>query len=278
MWKKFTQFCFHTCSPIRVSQGCDQRRDWNRTVPRDPEYDLEIDWTRAVDRFCDPNDLYRYLEQYFHYRCPEIIREHRLYFSQKHRGFGEDAMHAMWWLLFLERRPNRCLEIGVYRGQVLSLWALLAKLLCLPCETHGVTPLSNVGDTVSPAYLELNYDEDIAGNFSHFDLPQPTICRSLSTETAARLHVQSTEWDLIYIDGAHDFEIVLADYKLCKESLAENGLLVFDDAALSTQYQPLPGAFAGHPGPSRVAQEYARREMIFVAGVGHNLIFRNRPR
>jgi len=59
-------------------------------------------------------------------------------------------------------------------------------------------------------------------------------------------------WDLIYIDGNHDYEIVLADYLLCRDHLASGGLLVMDDASLGTSSNSLVFSFAGHPGPSRV--------------------------
>jgi hypothetical protein len=44
------------------------------------------------------------------------LREPRHYFNQCRRGFGEDAFHAMWFLLFRQFRPVSFLEIGVYRG------------------------------------------------------------------------------------------------------------------------------------------------------------------
>jgi hypothetical protein len=34
----------------------------------------------------------------------------------------------MWFTLLCEFKPAQCLEIGVYRGQVVSLWGLIAKL------------------------------------------------------------------------------------------------------------------------------------------------------
>lgn len=79
--------------------------------------------------------------------------------------------------------------------------------------------------------------------------------------------------DLIYIDGSHDFEIVLADYYLCKNRLTPNGILVLDDASLGTDYRPPSYSFAGHPGPSRVVQKFAMKEMSFIGAIGHNNIF-----
>ena len=85
----------------------------------------------------------------FAYRCPGALREHRAYFKQAGRGFGEDAFHAMWWLILKEFRPTQLLEIGVYRGQTISLWALIGRLLSLDVEVSGISPFCAAGDSVS---------------------------------------------------------------------------------------------------------------------------------
>ena len=56
------------------------------------------------------------------YHLPFSIINHRVYFSKEFRGFGEEAFHSMWYLLLSEFKPKNCLEIGVYRGQIISLW------------------------------------------------------------------------------------------------------------------------------------------------------------
>src|SRR5213594_2352008 len=61
------------------------------------------------------NNQYIYCVYFFDHFLTEAIREHRRYFAQKGRGFGEDAFHAMWFLLFEQLKPKRALEIGVYR-------------------------------------------------------------------------------------------------------------------------------------------------------------------
>ena len=44
-------------------------------------------------------------------------------------SFGEDSFHVLWYLLLDEFKPKEILEIGVYRGQVLTLWSLISKEL-----------------------------------------------------------------------------------------------------------------------------------------------------
>src|SRR5437867_8857080 len=79
----------------------------------------------------EPTDFYRDCARYFWNGLPAPLREHRAYFHnvpQNRRGFGEDAFHTMWYLLLEEFEPANFLEIGVFRGQVISLVALWARL------------------------------------------------------------------------------------------------------------------------------------------------------
>lgn len=236
-------------------------------------FDVDLTISQAAMQFAGPNSLYAYMHHYFYQLCPQIIRAHREYFVQNSRGFGEDAFHAMWWLLLREYRPKSCLEIGVYRGQVISLWALIARLLDMPCEVHGISPFTPAGDAVSLYPGNLDYLADTNEAFSEFGLKPPTLVRALSTDPSAVKHIRKWNWDLIYIDGSHDYEVAAADYRHCVEQLKPGGLLILDDASLGTEFDPPHFSFAGHPGPSKVAAEFAMKELDFLGAVGHNNIF-----
>lgn len=236
-------------------------------------YDLDLCFTEASTRFIARNELYAYMHHYFHHRCPTEVRQHRAFFKQEHRGFGEDAFHAMWFTLLREFKPVQCLEIGVYRGQVVSLWGLIAKLNNFACEVHGISPFSPAGDKLSTYLTNLDYLQDTLASNRHFALPEPDFLKAFSTDPKAIDFIKSRRWDLIYIDGNHDYEVALADYEVCRDNLADGGLLVMDDSSLYTDYQPPKFSFAGHPGPSRVVQELAMKELRFLGGVGHNNVF-----
>jgi len=238
-----------------------------------PIYDRDLKFLGAASTYPGRNSLYSYMHHYFHHHCPKPIHEHRRYYSLEQRGFGEDAFHAMWYLLLRRFKPAKCLEIGVYRGQVISLWSLISRLVGFEIQVHGISPFTPIGDTVSKYRVEIDYYADVLNSFKHFNLPGPKLLKALSTDAEAVEYISDEEWDLIYVDGGHDFETALGDYRLCKNHLAPNGILVLDDASLDTDYHPPSFSFAGHPGPSRVAREYADKEMRFLCAVGHNNIY-----
>jgi hypothetical protein len=180
----------------------------------------------------------------------------------------------MWYLLLREFRSTNCLEIGVYRGQVISLWKLMARELGIrECEVHGISPFSASGDAVSKYGEKIDYYKDVLENHATFGLQNPHLLKAYSTDADARAYIRSRRWSLIYIDGNHDYEVANTDYDICVENLAEGGILVMDDSSLFTDFVPPLYAFSGHPGPSRVVQERAMKELTFLAGVGHNSVF-----
>jgi cephalosporin hydroxylase len=222
---------------------------------------------------CHLNDVYRQFYHYYCCHCPDFITAHREYFKQNRRGFGEDAFHAFWWLLLSEYRPTTALEIGVYRGQVLSLWALIAKRLGMAMEVHGVSPFKAIGDSVSTYSDNGDYMDEVRRAVNEFGGIEPVLVRALSTDANGMAHIRGRTWDLIYIDGNHDFDVVLSDYRVSRDSLRPGGLLVMDDASLGGEFRPPLFAFAGHPGPSQVAREYASRELRCLGSVGHLNVF-----
>lgn len=234
---------------------------------------LDLSFSEASHRFPSRNGMYAYMHHYFSQICPSEVKSHRTYFKEDARGFGEDSFHAMWYLLLKEFRPHSCLEIGVYRGQVISLWALVSRILSFQCHISGISPFTPAGDEVSSYLANVDYRADTLRNHEAFKLPLPNLLKNFSTDKEALMLIRSKLWDLIYIDGSHDYDIALSDYELCKENLAKGGLLVMDDSSLYTNFQPPLFSFAGHPGPSRIVKERVMHEMKFIGAVGHNNVF-----
>ena len=236
------------------------------------KYYLPLSIEQIRFHFPDRNSVYSYMHHFFYHSLPEPLRTHRTYFKQDNRGFGEDAFHSLWFLLFKEMQPRNALEIGVYRGQTLSLWALLSNMLKLKTEIHGISPLSPAGDEVT-SYPDLDYLQDITNNFSHFSLPPPHLHKGFSTDQDIVRFILSEKWDLIYIDGSHNYEIVKHDFTVSSSSLEPHGLVILDDSAKFTDFEAPLYAFAGHEGPSRVADEIDTKAFQEIIGVGHNRVF-----
>jgi len=219
------------------------------------------------------NQQYDYFHQYFWNKSPAWLKAHRDYFKKDFRGYGEDAFHAMWYILFKEFAPKKALEIGVYRGQVVSLWALLSDQLGTNTEISAISPFSPAGDDVSVYLKNIDYYQDVVKNYAVFSKTTPSFNKGYSTDQNMIELIKSQSWDLIYIDGNHDYEIVKKDFEVCSQSLIKNGLIVLDDASLYTGYKPSGYSTAGHPGPSKIAQEIDPAKFVEILAVGHNRVF-----
>jgi hypothetical protein len=236
-----------------------------------PEADISrAEWEESLR---DPTAFYLRACRYFSRRLPVPLQEHRQYFATGGRGFGEDAFHVMWFLLRREVRWESFLEIGVFRGQTLSLCALLSKVNGQSCDVYGISPFSSVGDSVTRYEPCVDYLTDTLANFEHFGLPHPKLLKAYSTDAMALELIESRPWSAIYIDGNHDYEVVKADWNACSAAVAKGGVIVLDDASLGTDYRPPAFAFGGHPGPSRLAATIDRTRFAEILRVGHNRVF-----
>ncbi len=231
------------------------------------------EWSRSLT---DPTGFYLDCFRYFQRGLPEELREHRAWFASGRRGFGEEAFHTMWTLLF-ERFPiTDYLEIGVYRGQTLSLAALLQRRTGITGQVTGISPFEAIGDSVSRYRGGVDYEADTKENFARFQLPPPRLIKAYSTDPAAATVIRNGPWDCVYIDGNHDYEVALADWQASIEGVRPGGIVVLDDAALGTAFQPPIFATKGHPGPSRLADEIDRERYPEILQVGHNRVFQRR--
>jgi len=229
-----------------------------------------LSWNDLLGVNRNRNGVYRKFQIKYRKFDPIWLREHRNFFKQDSRGFGEDAFHSYWFSLIENYKPSRLLEIGVYRGQTISLWALIGAKLNYEMEIVGISPLDNSGDEVS-SYLDIDYERDILENFERFGLNKPTLIKGFS-----KVHsdvIRNGEWDLIYIDGSHDYLDVKIDLKIAYFGLKVGGILVLDDSSLYTSFKPMiSNTFRGHPGPSRAFLEIEENKWKFILGVGHNNI------
>ena len=106
--------------------------------------------TKTIDEIIkfSRNQIYMFFLDYFYFHSKSFVRKHRNYFKTNKRGFGEDAFHGMWDFLFLNYKPKLILEIGIYRGQTLSLFNYLSDYYQLESEVWGVAPLTSAGQSL----------------------------------------------------------------------------------------------------------------------------------
>lgn len=246
------------------------RLRWKMTFPARRYRGLSF---TTLAKTVDALTLYRICDEVFATALPEEIRQHRRFFAESGRGFGENAFHAMWWYLFEEFRPTSCLEIGVHRGQTCSLWGLIGRLQSARVAVHAISPFDGSGDSVSRYENRIDYEREVIAVYRQFAGAEITPVRAWSTDATARSHITARKWDVIYIDGSHDYDVVRQDVELAAGALAAGGILVMDDSSLYRDIRFLRGAFRGHPGPSRVAQEVADVLLRRVAIVGHNTVY-----
>lgn len=230
--------------------------------------------TELNNNFKNRNLQYKYFHNFFWNLSPDWLKEHRKYFTKDKRGFGEDAFHAMWYILFNEFHPKNILEIGIYRGQTLSLFALLGKNLGFETNLHGISPFTSAGDNVSKYLEKLDYYKDVNTNFEYLKLLPPNLHRGFSTDESMLQVFQSIQWDLIYIDGNHDYEVAMYDFSISAQNVRKGGLIILDDASLYTDFKPPFYSTAGHPGPSKVASEIDPSLFKEILSVGHNRVFK----
>jgi hypothetical protein len=225
-----------------------------------------------------------------------ILASHRRYIEENQLGFGDAAFHYLW-LLIIEQvsvgRTPRLLEIGVYKGQVISLWALLLRHLGGAGEIHAISPLR--GDPMPRSramhrlrwllsrlyrerlrsgdfYETANYEQIIRELFQHFDLDSGAIHlhRGLSTDLTVRAETAELVFDVIYVDGDHTFEGARADFEFFGPRVKPGGFLIADDAGCE-----LPGEsfWKGHPSVSKAAKIIPSLGFRNVLNIGHNCVY-----
>lgn len=230
-----------------------------------------------------------------------LLKEHRDYVEQNKLGFGDRAFHYMWFLLFRELKKKqqkvKALEIGVYKGQVISLWSLLSRELNIQAEISAVSPLKGNVPTnrllnnkyinklkliFSPTYRENqklgnsyrmdNYKEIIKSLFNRFNLSFDAVrlYQGYSTDPKVLSAIKDQSFNLIYIDGDHSYEGVIHDLKNYSGLLEKNGYLVMDDASCEIEGSKF---WKGHKEVSRACAIIEDLGFRNILNVGHNRVY-----
>lgn len=192
-------------------------------------------------------------------------------------GFGELAFSWNWYLLVKDMPINfKFLEIGVYKGRVLSLIQLLSDLLNKQVQITGVSPLNSSGDKYS-GYDDIDYLDEIKRSFSisNVSFNNTQLIKGYSqNEDIINEVSQEKEYDIVFIDGCHDYEIVCVDIQNYSKMLKIGGYLVLDDASLLVE--GAYGQFLGHFDVGKAIKDIIDSDSNFlhIYAVGHNRVWR----
>ena len=191
---------------------------------------FSIAWENMVERNTEIVDQFTELVN----QDPEL-KAHRDYIEQHAYGFGERAFHWLWKLAVDSMPQNfRFLEIGVYKGQVLSLVRLLADRTGKDAEIVGVTPLSSFAGVTGKFtdFPDEDYAKHIHNLHAYLNVKRPTIIKGDSTDKAVIEKVwQTGEYDMVYIDGCHELDYVMKDISHYAPLVKDGGLLMMDDSS-----------------------------------------------
>lgn len=156
------------------------------------------------------------------------LKAHRDFVEQNVFGFGERSFQWLHKLIVDDMPANfSFMEIGVFKGQILSLYKMLALAAGKNVTRYGVTPLSTAGGV-----WESDYKRDIELIHETFMLEKDyQILVGLSTDPEIIQQAQAISVDVLYIDGGHDYATVVSDIVNYIPLIKAGGYLIIDDCA-----------------------------------------------
>ena len=201
------------------------------------------------------------------------LNAHRTFVENHIFGFGERSFHWMWNLIVKELPKDfTFLEVGVFKGQVLSLVKLLADMNGKKIKRYGVTPLSTEGGV-----WESDYKKDIETIHNEFKLAKDyELIVGLSEVPEVIKKAASLKLDVLYIDGGHDERHIKNDIENYAHLVKQGGYMVIDDSCNSMR-MPF-GYFQGIESVTRIVDQKLppvtpSKEWKFLFNVVHNRVY-----
>lgn len=237
-----------------------------------------VDFQTAVDTYQDDAGAYHTL----HAECVRLVNEnqylkaHRDWVEANNWGYGDREFHWMWKML-VDQMPAefRFLEIGVFKGQTLSLVPMIAERQNKTCHTFGISPMDTSGDKYS-GHPDVDYLAAIRTIFTSFGInswANTKLIRGYSNDPdVVRMADAAGPYDVVYIDGCHDYEVVCTDINDYKKMIKPGGFMVVDDC---NNFLNMP-RWPGLEDVSRAVRDCLENDPDFVMqfAVTHNRIWR----
>lgn len=200
------------------------------------------------------------------------LKAHRDFVEQNSFGFGERSFPWMWKLI-VDEMPTMFsfLEVGVFRGQILSLIELIAIKSGKYVARTGITPLNS-----TEVHWESNYKADIERIHDEFDLFKDyVLIEGYSTDLKVIDRASKQYYDIVYIDGGHTNEVIKSDIEHYAPLVKKGGLLVIDDCAC--KYHMPWGYFQGIESVCvEVDKILPNDQFEEIGNVVHNRIWRRK--
>lgn len=223
------------------------------------------------------DDVYQICLDEF-YKDPVLIN-HRTYIENNNLGYGEKSFHTLWREI-VKSQPEqfKFLEIGVYKGQVLSLIKLLSKEYKKDVDILGVSPLDGLGDKYSK-YDVIDYKTTIENVFKYFNLDfnfTNEFIQGNSIDDSIKTRIKNRGvFDIVYIDGCHDYECVVSDIYLMQDITKIGSIVIMDDASCDKKIERF-NIHKGHPEVCKAVSEKIEKSDFFeeIICVGHNRVFK----
>jgi hypothetical protein len=203
---------------------------------------------------------------------PEL-KEFRDLVEKEVYGFGERCFLGMHKMIVdsYDKKNIKALEIGVYKGQILAAWKIIGNLVDKNIDVFGVTPLDS-----TDGHIESDYLQNIKDLHNIFKLSDPDIIKGYSQDKEVLKLVDSeAPFDIIFIDGHHDYEMVKQDLENYSKMVSDGGYFVIDDCSndLKGAYW---GAFWGIDSVTKAVVEFfnGNNDFEYIGNVVHNKIYR----
>lgn len=228
---------------------------------------LENNWEDTINFHKRNADNFHWFLSQDNQLCKKV-NDIRTFVRENGYGFGEDVFATMWMSLLLEMNyAPRLMEIGVFKGQSLALWSAIRP----DAEITGVSTFAPSGD------VTYNFtEEDTLFLFDRFNLNKDNL-RLVKGDSmdADVVHSVRDGYDLVYIDGGHEYNVCLSDLRNYAPMVRIGGYLVVDDCCNDTQVPN--GWFGGIVTVTNAVRDYMQEKDVkwqFLFSLVHIKVFR----
>jgi hypothetical protein len=158
----------------------------------------------------------------------------KIHYDLTKLSWCELCFHYNYYLIIKDMPSTfKFLEIGVYKGRILSLIKLLSNKMNKTSEIYGITPLNGNGDKFS-SYENIDYLYNIKSSFiiNNLSFENVSIIKGFSQDKdIIDIGSKTAPYDIIFIDGCHDYNVVVSDITNYAPMLKKGGYLIIDDAS-----------------------------------------------